>query len=318
MFDAATGDVIRARRSSRCPRSRSPSRATASSRPPDGRDRVHVRRAAAARAARARGRRRSTPLLGLAAGRRRRVAGRAARALAPGAHRRPPCCCRSGSSRSRPASGSRSGCPRRRSSRSTPAKGEDIVPWLDRAARASPCSIAAWAVIELARAPARRGLTARPPAPRPRHPDRGRRRAHARGARGRRRLDVDDRADRRVGQPRRVGGLVQRRAARASDHAAVALSRSAAAEGDRLAEVGLPRGAFARRRCGADARSPRRRARSSSPRGCRARAVRRRPASTPRSRRRGSRRRCARSRARCRAAGAGTGSARGTRPPAGR
>ena len=93
------------------------------------------------------------------------------------------------------------------------AKGEGIIPWLI-AILVVAVLVSAWAVIELV-ARRRAGQDGAPPAARPRHPDRGRRRAHARVARGGRRHDVDDRADRRVGQPSRVGGVVQRRAARA-------------------------------------------------------------------------------------------------------
>ena len=203
----------------------------------------------------------------------------------------------------------RCGCRRHRSSRQHTAQGEDIVPVARSRCSWSPCSSSAWAVVELRR----RGAAAAGRTPR-----RRRRRLAAsgiavgvvltaRGARVDRRRDVDDRADRRVGQPRGVGGLVQRRAARAAETGAGG-ARSAAAEGERLAEVRLPRGAFALVDAaralgrGVDEHDGRR------PHACTARAARRRPARRPRSRPRGSRRRCARSTARCRAAGAGTGS----------
>ena len=93
------------------------------------------------------------------------------------------------------------------------AKGEDIIPWLI-ALLVVAVLVSAWAVIELV-ARRRAAEDAEPASARPWPPDRRRHRAHARGARGDRRRDLDDRADRRVGQPRRVGGVVQRRAARA-------------------------------------------------------------------------------------------------------
>ncbi len=121
------------------------------------------------------------------------------------------------------------------------AKGEDIVPWLI-ALLVVAALVSAWAVIELV-ARRRDGGGRRTPSARSWHPDRRRHRAHARGARGDRRRDLDDRADRRVGQPRRVGGVVQRRAARA---VSIAGARgSAATERERLAEVRFPRGPFA-------------------------------------------------------------------------